>query len=91
MNERERILVDLTALLAEVLADEWDDSLEVGMETAFADDLELESIEFVALAEKVQGHFGAHVDFVSWLSDLELDAIIGLTVGDVVVFIESTR
>lgn len=91
MNERERILVDLTALLAEVLADEWDASIEVGMETAFADDLELESIEFVALAEKVQGHFGEHVDFVSWLSDLELDAIIGLTVGDVVVFIESTR
>jgi len=43
----------------------------------------------VALAEKLQETYGERVDFVSWLSQMELDAIIGLTVGDVVEFIES--
>ena len=51
------------------------------------DDLELESIEFVALAEALQNRYGAQVDFVSWISQKELDEIIDLTVGDVVQFI----
>ena len=81
----------LTELLAEVLADDWDPDMPIGPETSFADDLELESIEFVVLAEKIQARFGADIDFVSWISAMELDAIIGLTVGEVVDFIDSCR
>ena len=90
-DDRAQILATLALLLREVLADEWDESIEVEMATSFADDLELESIEFVALAERVQETFGADLDFVTWLSDLEFDAIIALTVGDVVEFIERCR
>lgn len=84
-------LAVLTALLRDVLGDEWDDDLEIGPDTSFADDLELESIEFVALAEQLQAHYGADVDFVAWMSGLDLDAVIGLTVGDVVAFVERSR
>ncbi len=90
-NRRSQTLATLTRLLKEVLADEWDDTFAVDMDTSFADDLELESIEFVALAELIQGEFGADIDFVTWLSDLEFDRIIALTVGDVVGFIERCR
>lgn len=79
----------VTGLLQDVLADEWDDSLVVDADTSFADDLELESIEFVALAERLQQHYGNDVDFVNWLSTLDLDGILGLTVGDLVEFIEN--
>lgn len=88
---REQTLVVLTGLLREVIGDEWDEDIDVDFDTSFSDDLELESIEFVALAEAVQAHFGAHVDFVGWISNLELDAIIALTVGEVVDFVESSR
>jgi acyl carrier protein len=54
------------------------------MDTTFAEDLELESIEIVALAEQVQDRYGDEVDFPGWLGELELDAIIGLTVGQLV-------
>lgn len=84
-------LAVLTSLLQDVLGDEWDDDLELTPSTSFADDLELESIEFVALAERLQAHFGRDVDFVAWMSGLDLDAIIGLTVGDVVAFVERSR
>ena len=57
------------------------------LETSFEKDLELESIEFVALAEKLQERYGKSVDFVGWLSSKELDEIIGLTVGELVEFI----
>jgi acyl carrier protein len=64
---------------------------EITMDTSFNDDLELESIEFVALAEKLQQHYGAKVDFVGWISTKELDQIIALTVGELVEFILSCR
>jgi acyl carrier protein len=57
------------------------------METSFAKDLELESIEFVALAEKLQERYGKGVDFVGWLSGKVLDEIIGLTVRELVEFV----
>jgi len=61
------------------------------MTSSFNRDLELESIEFVALAEKLQQHYGAKVDFVAWISTKELDQIIALTVGELVEFILSCR
>ena len=61
----------------------------VTMTTSFTGDLELESIEFVALAEKLQEKFGERVHFVGWISGKELDQIIQLTVGELVEFIRS--
>jgi acyl carrier protein len=61
----------------------------ISMTTSFNGDLELESIEFVALAEKLQLQFGQRVDFVGWISGKELDQIIQLTVGELVEFIAS--
>lgn len=80
----------VTGMLADVLGDEWDDSITVDADTSFADDLELESIEFVALAEQLQAHYGGDVDFVGWISSLDLDGILNLTVGDLVERIESS-
>ena len=51
------------------------------------DDLELESIEFVALAEELTERYGEQVDFVGWLADLELDALVTMTVGQLVEFV----
>ena len=75
-------------MIAEVIAEEWVQDFTFTMDTSFAEDLELESIEFVALAERVQTHFGDQVDFVDWLSGLEIDAIIRLNLGELVEFIE---
>jgi acyl carrier protein len=61
----------------------------ISMTTSFNGDLELESIEFVALAEKLQQQFGERVDFVGWISGKELDQIIQLSVGELVEFIAS--
>ncbi len=85
------ILATVEKLIVEVAGDE---ILVVGpitMATSFNGDLELESIEFVALAEKLQQHYGASVDFVGWISRKELDQIIALTVGELVEVIASCR
>jgi len=77
--------------LVEIAGDEILIAGPITMTTTFNTDLELESIEFVALAEKLQQHYGASVDFVGWISTKELDQIIALTVGELVEFILSCR
>ncbi len=78
----------LAALLREVVGDELDLMGPIDAGTCFSSDLELESIEFVALAEKLQERYGAEVDFASWLAGKDLDAIVALRISDVAEFID---
>jgi len=89
--DRAEILRVVERLIVEVAGDELLVTGPITLETSFNGDLELESIEFVALAEKLQQHYGASVDFVGWISNKELDQIIALTVGELVEFIASCR
>ena len=77
-------------MLVDVIGPEYMLSLTIELGTSFDADLELESLEFVALAERLLEHYGGQVDFVAWLATMELDEIIGLTVGDLVAFIVSS-
>ena len=88
---RDDILRTVEGLLVEVVGDEVAIAGPITMATSFNADLELESIEFVALAEKLQQHYGSRIDFVGWISKKELDQIINLTVGELVEFIASCR
>lgn len=90
-NDTTAILATVQELITEVVGDELLLDAPLAMETSFNADLELESIEFVALAELLQQRYGADLDFVDWLSNKELDDIIALTVGDLVRFIQTCR
>jgi acyl carrier protein len=74
-------------MLVDVIGPEYLIDLSIELDTSFDEGLELESLEFVALAEQLLQHYGGQVDFVAWLATMELDEIIGLTVGDLVAFI----
>ncbi|MFQ5737969.1 MAG: acyl carrier protein [Acidobacteriota bacterium] len=83
----QEVLAALSEDIRTVIGDEWKLDEAITLSTSFADDLELESIEFVALAEKLEERYGRQLDFGDWLAEMELDQIIGLTVGEVVAFI----
>jgi acyl carrier protein len=85
----EAVLRVVEKLVVEIAGDEILIAGPLAMTTSFNADLQLESIEFVALAEKLQLHYGAGVDFVGWISSKELDQIIALSVGELVEFIVS--
>jgi acyl carrier protein len=91
MTEHPEILHTVEQLIVQIAGEEIVLSTPITMATSFNADLELESIEFVALAEKLQQHYGAGIDFVGWISKKELDQIIHLTVGELVEFIASCR
>jgi acyl carrier protein len=81
------ILVDVARLIRELIGEEWALDIPITMDTSFGDDLELESIEFVALAERLRAEYGASVDFAGWLSTMQLDEILALRVGQLVEYI----
>ena len=91
LDDTTAILATVSELITEVVGDELLLDQPLTMETSFNADLELESIEFVALAELLQQRYGAELNFVDWLSNKELVDIIALTVGDLVRFIQTCR
>lgn len=88
---RESVLSTISTLIVEVIGDDFGADMDIDETTSFNGDLELESIEFVALAERLQEVYGEQVNFVEWVGEMELDAIINLNVGDLVEFICSCR
>lgn len=90
-DQRKEILNTVAEMIAEVVGDELEIDEPITMQTSFNRDLELESIEFVALAELLQERYGSGLDFADWLSQKELDEIIELEVGDLVEYIIECR
>lgn len=87
---KKQILNNVSKILKEVVGEDWIQDIDIDLGTSFNDDLELESIEFVALAESLQNHYGDNANFIDWLSTKELEEIIGLKVGDLVEFLEDS-
>ncbi len=81
------VLAKVDAIVRELMGDELPPDVPIDADTSFQNDLELESIEFVALAEKLREAYGTDVDFAGWLSGMDLKEILGLRVGDLVDFI----
>ena len=83
------VLDVVRTILADVIGEDYVSMMEIGPETSFQSDLEIESIELVAMGEQLQERY-AHVDFAAWLSTMEVDEIIAMTVGDLVDHITTT-
>lgn len=81
------VVATIARLVHEVIGEDDDLDLEITAESSFSEDIELESIEFVALGERLQLVYGETIDLVAWFGELDLDEIIDLTVGELAEFI----
>ncbi|SNR33208.1 acyl carrier protein [Haloechinothrix alba] len=84
----ETALDDIRAMLLELL-DEYglEDGTEITRDTAFHEDLGLESIDLVALGSRLAERYGEHVNLAAFLAEMELDDVIGLRIGSLVDFV----
>jgi len=78
------VLADLRTMIADVIGDEYVSETDINLDTAFYADLEIESIEFIALGEALQARYGDHIDFPAWIATMEVDDIIAMRVGQLV-------
>lgn len=81
------VLAEISGMLRTMLDEYGLDDIEVTMETRFTEDLELESIDLVALAYSLEARYGRQVNFAEFVAGLELDEIIDLTVGQLVEYV----
>ncbi|WP_433335941.1 acyl carrier protein [Spirillospora sp. CA-294931] len=89
MTRQGEILAEVVGMIVDVVGEDFLLDVEVGPETTFNDDLALESIEFVALAERLRAHYGDGVDIAGFIAGMDLDQIMTMTVGDLVAHIEA--
>jgi acyl carrier protein len=83
------IMRDITAVIREAVAEDWIQEFEIGANTSFNDDLDLESVEFVTIAAGLQQHFGEQIDLIGWLSTKSFDDLISLRVGNIAEFVSN--
>ncbi|MGP3939787.1 MULTISPECIES: acyl carrier protein [Streptomyces] len=81
------VLAEISGMLRTMLDEYGLDDIEVTMETRFTEDLELESIDLVALAGSLEARYGRQVNFAEFVAGLELDEIIDLAVGQLVEYV----
>ena len=81
------VLGEIDAMLRVILDEYGLDDAEIAMDTKFHDDLELESIDLVTLAGKLEERYGSSVNFAEFIAELELEEIIALTVGKLVEYV----
>jgi acyl carrier protein len=85
--DQEALLTELRAMILEVMEEE-EGEVEVRFESHFQRDLELESIELIALGDLLRARYGQDLDFTGWLTQLSLDDLAALTVGDLTRWLE---
>ena len=87
--QADTVFKQVRTIIGQVMGEDFISEIEIDADTSFNLDLEVESIEFVALAEELQKLYGEGIDFAAWLATMEVDEIIALTVGELVEFIVS--
>lgn len=81
------VLAEVAGMIRSILGEEALDETDISMETRLGDDLELESIDLVTLSERLEERYGDRVNFAEFLAGLELEEIIGLSVGRLVGYV----
>lgn len=84
-------LAVVIATIRSTINEDWIADFEIDAATTFNNDLEIESIEFVKIADALQKHYGADIDLAGWLSGKSIHELIALSVGDLADFIAAAR
>jgi acyl carrier protein len=88
-SDKTTILADVDTMLRAVLGD-FDDGIEITMDSSFRDDLGMESLDVVSLAGRLQARYGDAVNFAQFVAGLDVTSMGELRVGQLVDHIASS-
>jgi acyl carrier protein len=81
------ILDSVIAMIRSTIDEDWIMDFHIDADTRFNSDLEIESIEFVKIADAIQRHFGTRLDIVGWLAGKNIHELIALSVGELAGYV----
>lgn len=73
--------------IIEVVGQEFYEESEIGLDSTFSEDVELESTEVMEIAERLMETYEDQVDFVGWFADMDLEDLVDLRLRDLIDFI----
>jgi acyl carrier protein len=79
---------EVAAMVRAVIGDDFLLDTEIAPDTSLSQDLAMESIEFVELSEKLQERYGPAANLTAFIAGLDLDGIMGITVGQLAGYIQ---
>ena len=82
-DQRISVFDTVAALLAPLVGDLDLLGIRITPDTAFHDDLMLESIDLVTFSSLLAEHFGPDVNLADFLTQKDLDEVIELRIGDI--------
>ncbi|RLK58678.1 acyl carrier protein [Actinokineospora cianjurensis] len=84
----ESVFDEVVDLIGALVGDDLDLlGVEVRRDTAFHEDLGLESVDLVTLGGLLADRYGPRVNLAEHLAEFELDDVIGLTVGRIADYV----
>jgi acyl carrier protein len=84
------VFEQLCDVIANIIGADAAEIIDIQPSSKFVRDLGMDSIQIVMLVEQGNALYGGQVDFATWLKDMSFRALLKLTVGDVVDFIETS-
>jgi acyl carrier protein len=81
------LLTGVIAMIAQVAGEDEAWASDVTASCRLESDLWLDSVEWAALAGLVRSAYGSGADLAAFLTELDTDKLIGLTVGDLVSYL----
>lgn len=88
---QEAIFLQLKEIIVEIIGADAAEIVGIHPNSAFVGDLEMDSIQIVAFAGKVNERYGKRTNFIAWLSQKSIRQLAKLTVGDVATYIASSE
>lgn len=86
-EEKKQVFEQLKQFISDIIGADIAEELDITPKSNFSRDLEMDSIEIVAFAEKVKVKYGDGLDFAGWLSGMNLDQLVNLNLDDIINFI----
>ena len=83
----QRVLAEITRMLLTVTGEDEQWAATVTPASRLEGDLRLEIDELAAVGGLLRDTYGARADLAGFLADLDIDEVIGLTVGDLVAYV----
>lgn len=86
-DKNNNIFLELKQFIVDIIGEDVVEEIDITPACTFTRDLEMDSIEIVAFAEKVKAKYGDVVDFAAWFSGMDLDDLVNLKLSDIINFI----
>jgi acyl carrier protein len=86
-----QLFAEVAGILLEVTGESAEWAAGITPNARLEVDLGMESIELIALGELLRRRYGAGVDLPGYVAGLDIDQIIGLSVGELVTYVGGRR